>query len=42
MRLAFAADAGGVDEAEAASIVLDDFVDRIARGAGDGRDDGPV
>ena len=42
VRLAFAADAGGVDEAEAASVVLDDFVDRVAGGAGDGRDDGAV
>ena len=42
MRLAFAANAGGVDEAEAASVVLDDFVDGVAGGAGDGRDDGAV
>ena len=33
--LAFAADAGGVDEAKRLAVVLDDFVDGIARGAGD-------
>src|ERR1700722_606806 len=42
MRFAFAANAGGVDEAEAASVVLEDFVDGVARGAGYGRDDGAV
>ncbi len=40
--LAFAATAGGVDEAEAAPVVLHDFVDSVARSAGDGRDDGSV
>ncbi len=42
MGLAFATDAGGVDEAEAGRRVLDDLVDGVARGAGDGRDDGAV
>jgi len=42
VRLAFAADAGGIDEAESASVVLDDFVDCVARGARGRRDDRPV
>src|ERR1700683_999411 len=42
MSLAFAANSGGVDEAEAASIVLNNFVDCIARGAGNGRNNGGV
>ena len=33
VRLAFAANAGGIDEAKAPSVVLDDFVDCVARGA---------
>ncbi len=37
--LAFAANAGGVDEAEGLSVTFDDFVDRVAGGAGDGGDD---
>ncbi len=38
--LALAPDAGGIDEAEEVALALDDLVDRIARGAGDRRDDG--
>ena len=38
--LALAADAGGIDEAIALAFVLHQFVNRIARGAGNGRDDG--
>ena len=34
--LAFAANACGVDEAVLCAVVLDDFVNGIARGAGDG------
>src|ERR1700722_7126667 len=41
-RLAFAADAGGVDEAEGAAVVLDDFDAGAAAGAGGGGDDGAV
>ena len=41
MGLALAADAGGVDEAQALAFVLDDFVDGVARGACNGRNDGP-
>ena len=42
MSLAFAANAGSIDKAKALAVALDDFVDRIARGAGNGRDDGAV
>ena len=38
--LALAADAGGVNKAELAALEFDDLVDRVAGGAGDGRDDG--
>ena len=38
--LALAADAGGVDKAQLLALELDDLVDRVAGGAGDGRDDG--
>ncbi len=41
-RLAFAADAGSIDETEGAAVVLDDFVDGVARGAGNRGDDGAV
>ena len=40
VRLALAADARGVNKAELAALELDDLIDRIAGGAGDGRDDG--
>ena len=35
VRLAFTADAGGVDEAKALAIALDQFINRVACGAGD-------
>ena len=38
--LALAADSGGVDEAVGLAVVLDQFVDRIARGSGNRRNDG--
>ncbi len=38
--LALAADSGGVDEAVGLAVALDQFIDGIARGSGDGRDDG--
>src|SRR5208282_3793583 len=41
-RFAFAADAGGINEANLAAFVLDDFIDGIARSAGDRRDDGAI
>jgi hypothetical protein len=37
---AFAADSGGVDEAESVAFEFDGFVNGIAGGSGDGRDDG--
>ena len=40
--LALAANAGGIDEAEALAVVLDDLVNRVPRGAGDGRDNGSL
>ena len=42
MSLALAANAGGIDKAKAAAIAFNDFVDRIARGAGNRRDDGAI
>ena len=38
---ALASDAGGIDEAEEVALALDDLVDGVAGGAGDGRNDGP-
>ncbi len=38
--LAFAANAGGINKAEALTIALDDFIHGIAGGAGNRRDDG--
>jgi hypothetical protein len=35
MGLALAANAGGVDEAEAASVMLENFIDGVAGGTGD-------
>src|SRR5712692_770880 len=42
MSLAFAADAGRINEAEALAVALDHFVDRVAGGAREGRDDGAI
>ena len=39
MGLALAADAGGVDQAHALAFMLDDLVDGVAGGAGDGGND---
>ena len=38
--LALAADSGGVDEAVGLAVPLDEFVDRIASGSGNGGNDG--
>ena len=40
--LALAADAGGIDEDVLRAVVRDGLVHGIARGAGDGRNDGPL
>ena len=37
---ALAADAGSIDEAELVALEVDDLVDGVTRGSGDGRDDG--
>src|SRR5581483_8654863 len=42
VRLAFAANAGGVDEDVVDIVAFDDFVHRIARRAGHRRNDGPL
>ena len=42
VRLPLAADAGGIDEGELDAVAGDGLVDGVARGAGDGRDDGAL
>ena len=41
VRLALAADAGCIDKPELVALKLDHFIDRIAGGAGNGRNNGP-
>ena len=42
MSLAFATNAGGIDKSEAPSIVLDNLINRVARGARNRRNDGAI